>query len=120
MDTIEAELDDITKAKWYRIVFELKKIFGKKPDLNGVLFIIGLQELGKTGNFSKQEKTEILHIATCKLLSYGNYYRFSHKDADGWPHYNLISKPPFVSLTSQENMLKKYIVRYFTEIGFID
>ncbi|MFN4082394.1 MAG: hypothetical protein ACK4K9_02075 [Bacteroidia bacterium] len=113
-------LDDITKAKWYRIVFELKKQFGKKPDLNGLLFIIGVNEIGKKGPFNKQEKTELMHIATCKLLSYDGYYALTHHDADGWPHYTLKQKPPFVELTSQENLLKKLVVRYFIENGIID
>jgi len=113
-------IDDVTKAKWYRIVFELKKQFGKKPDLNGMLFIIGMQELGKTKNFSKQEKTELMHIATCKLLSYEGYYTYSHTDEDGWPHYNLIKKPPFIDLQSQENLIKKLIVQYFTSNNIID
>lgn len=119
-NTTTITLDDVTKAKWYRIVFDLKKQFGKKPDMNGMLFIIGMQELGKAKTFSKDEKQDLMHIATCKLLSYQGYYQYTHTDEDGWPHYKLIQKPPFVDLISQENLLKKLIVTYFIDKGIID
>jgi len=54
---IKRDLD--LERQWYRLLLELERILEKKPkDLNGVLFIIGLQELGKGAiRFSKEEKT---------------------------------------------------------------
>lgn len=114
------ELDESTKLKWYKIIFGLKKQFGKKPDMNGILFLIGMNELGKIKEFNKQEKTELLHVATCKLLSYEGYYKLASYDKDGWPHYELISKPPYVDLMQQENLLKRLIVTYFDEHGILE
>lgn len=108
-------LDEATKMKWYKIVFQLKKQFGKKPDMNGLLFLIGMRELGTARELSKQEKMELFHVATCKLLSYDGYYRFSHTDQDGWPHYDLVKKPSFSDLTSQEMLLRRLVVQYFDE-----
>lgn len=113
-------MDDSTKAKWYRIVFELKKSFGKKPDMNGILFLVGMRELGEVREFAKQEKMDLMHIATCKLLSYEGYYSFSHTDSEGWPHYNLVSPPPYTDLLGQENRLKSLLVKYFEENGLLD
>ena len=45
------------ERKWNGLVTDLQDIIGKRPkDLNSVLFLIGVQELGK-GNkvFSKEE-----------------------------------------------------------------
>ena len=114
------ELDEHTKLQWYKIIFSLKKMFDKKPDMNGLIFLIGVRELGVTREFSKEEKTDLMHIATCKLLSYDGYYEFEKTDEDGWPHYKLISKPPYTDLLNQENILKKLIVQYFEESGLID
>jgi hypothetical protein len=114
------ELDDTTKNKWYKIVFGMKKQFGKKPDLNGILFLIGVNELGQLKTFDKQEKTDLMHIATCKLLSYEGYYRLTEYDKDGWPHYELVKKPPYVNLIEQENFLKKLIVTYFEDNKILD
>ena len=113
-------LTEHTKLQWYKIIFSLKKIFGKKPDMNAIIFLIGVRELGVTREFSKEEKTDLMHIATCKLLSYDGYYTFEKIDEDGWPHYNLIKNPPYADLIDQENILKKLIVQYFEESGLID
>jgi len=113
-------LSEHTKLQWYKIIFSLKKIFGKKPDMNAIIFLIGIRELGVTREFSKEEKTDLMHIATCKLLSYEGYYKFDNLDEDGWPHYTLINKPPYADLSEQENILKKLIVQYFEESGLID
>ena len=114
------DLSEHTKLQWYKIIFSLKKIFGKKPDMNAIIFLIGVRELGVTREFSKEEKTDLMHIATCKLLSYGGYYAFDKTDEEGWPHYSLIKNPPYAELTDQENILKKLIVQYFEESGLID
>lgn len=119
-ENIPFVLDDASKAKWYRIVFDLKKQFGKKPDMNGILFLIGVRELGQMREFAKHEKMDLMHIATCKLLSYDGYYAFEHTDADGWPHYRMLKKPPYTDLLSQENRLRKMIVTYFEENGLLD
>lgn len=114
-DTNDFELDEQTKMLWYKIVFYLKKEFGKKPDMNGLLFLIGMQEMGVVREYAKDEKMDLMHIATCKLLSYDGYYEYRHTDQEGWPHYEMIKKPPFIDLLKQENLLKKLVVRYFVE-----
>lgn len=111
-------IDGAEKARWYTLQFKLKKVFGKKPDLTGILYIIGMQELGQTREFSKDEKMDIMHIALCKLLSYDGFYVYQKTDEDGWPHYQLIQKPPYQTIAEQEEFLKKYILRYFDEQEF--
>lgn len=113
-------LPEHTKLQWYKIIFSLKKMFSKKPDMNAIIFLIGVRELGQTREFSKEEKTDLMHIATCKLLSYDGYYKFEKIDDEGWPHYHLIKNPPYADLIDQENILKRLIVQYFEESGLID
>lgn len=83
--------------------------------MNGLLFLIGLREVGKSAVVSKEEKMDLFHVATCKLLSYEGYYTYTHTDAEGWPHYTLERKPPFTDLMSQEMLLRKLVVTYFDE-----
>jgi hypothetical protein len=60
--------EDLFK-KWHALTAKLGNMFGKRPDLNGVLFLIGVQELGRGyQNFSKEQKQDLMHIAICKLL----------------------------------------------------
>ncbi len=113
------EIKEIQET-WDHLTRFLKQNLGKKPsDLKGVLFLIGVQELGK-GNlhFSKEEKQDLIHIAVCKVLSYGEYYELDGYDQDGWPHWKLIRQLPAFDLFSQENLLKHYVIEYFRkEIG---
>ncbi len=105
---------------WNNLIRFLKQSLGKKPsDLKAVLFLIGVQELGK-GNirFSKEEKQDLIHIATCKVLSYGGYYRLEGLDSDSWPHWKLEKPLPPFDLMNQESLLRHYTIEYFrTEIG---
>lgn len=113
MSFSDAELTN----QWNSLCSFIQSNVGKKPnDLNSVLFLIGIQELGKgKKNFSKEQKQDILHIAVCKLLSFLGYYRLEGTDADGWPHWELLKPIPHVDLLSQENLLKQLAIRYFKE-----
>lgn len=93
----------------------INEVIGKRPkDLNGVLFLIGVQELGKGPlQFSKEEKQDLMHIAICKVLSYSDYYELEGKDAEGWPHWKPIKKLPRFDLLEQEKLLKMHVLEYF-------
>jgi hypothetical protein len=87
------------------------------PDLNMVLFLIGIQELGRwKKGFTKEEKQDLMHIAVCCLLQYDGYYEFVGRDADGWPHYRQALEMPKLDTITQERMLKVNAVRYFKEL----
>lgn len=107
----DLELD----RKWGWLLSELDQKLGKKPkDLNGVLFLIGVQELGKgSAHFSKEEKQDLMHIAICKVLSLSGYYQLDGIDKDGWPHWTLIKKLPHFDLLEQEQLLKIHVLDYF-------
>jgi hypothetical protein len=103
------------ERQWGRLLVELELILEKKPkDLNGVLFIVGMQELGKGARrFSKEEKQDLLHIAICKVLSLSGYYELEGLDAEGWPHWKLVKKLPHFDLLEQEKLLKMHVLEYF-------
>jgi hypothetical protein len=101
--------------KWHSLLIEVETLIGKKPkDLNGVLFLIGVQELGRGKQiFSKEEKQDLMHIGICKVLSYSGYYVLEHLDKEGWPHWKLIKKLPHFDLLEQEKLLKMHVIEYF-------
>jgi hypothetical protein len=100
---------------WSALMTDIEKLIGKRPkDLNGVLFLIGVQELGKGNkNFSKEEKQDLMHIGICKVLSYAGYYALEGLDKDGWPHWKMIKKLPHFDLLEQEKLLKMHVLEYF-------
>ncbi len=101
--------------RWFEVQTKIKKRFGKEhlPDLNALLFLIGLQEVGRLQeSFTKEEKQELMHVAVCRLLSQRGYYEFVGRDEDGWPHWRAV-KPVEVQGAAQEDLLKELIVEYF-------
>ena len=100
--------------EWRKVTSELSERFRAELDLQGILFLIGVQELGKGfKSFSKQEKTELMHVAVCKLLESYGYYEYEGKDQDGWPHWRLNEKLPPLKPLQQEVLVKEAIVDYF-------
>lgn len=105
-----------TDFEWLRIRHFIKDRFQRQtlPDLNGILFVIGMQELGWwKENFTKEEKQDLMHIATCRLMSDYGYYQFIGRDADNWPHWELTKKIPPSNLREQEGLFKQAVIRYF-------
>ena len=103
------------ERNWQSLLKEIEKVLGQRPkDLNGVLFLIGVQELGKGHQvFTKEQKQDLLHIAICKVLSFSGYYILEGLDKDGWPHWKMIKKLPRFDLLEQEKLLKMHVMEYF-------
>lgn len=105
------------ERQWHLLLDQLGKAIGKKPkDLNGVLFLIGVQELGQGHRFfSKEEKQDLMHIAICRVLSLSGFYTLVGLDEHGWPHWKLAKKLPKFDLLEQEKLLKMHIIEYFEQ-----
>ncbi len=90
------------------------------PDIKVMLFLIGVQELGKgPQEFSKREKEELMHIATCRLFSSLGFYELEGLDEQGWPHWKIVKPIPNYTLMEQELIIKSLIIDYFEELNFI-
>ncbi|MGC6471001.1 MAG: hypothetical protein ACON4E_07010 [Flavobacteriales bacterium] len=108
MDSVELNL------KWKKVVAELNDRFDDDLDLQAILFLIGIQELGKGYlSLNKNQKLDVIHIAVCALLSQWGYYEFSGHDKDGWPHWEATDKLPNLKPSEQDKLIKEAIVEYF-------
>lgn len=103
------------ERQWNGLLNDLEGMVGKKPkDLNSVLFLIGVQELGRGAiPFSKEEKQDLMHIGICKALSLSGFYELEGLDKDGWPHWKMVKKLPHFDLLEQEKLLKIHVLEYF-------
>lgn len=91
-----------------------KEFDTETPDIKVMLFLIGVQELGQgPQKFSKRQKEELMHIATCRLFSEMGFYELEGLDQDGWPHWKLVKTIPAYTLLEQEMIIKSLIVGYF-------
>jgi hypothetical protein len=113
MNSIDNELE----IKWEGALDKLQAMVGKRPaDLNGVLFLIGIQELGKgVMQYSKEQKQDLMHIAICKLLSTLGVYEFEGLDEQGWPHWKMVKKLPHIDMLEQEKILKSLAIEYIEQ-----
>ena len=82
-------------------------------DIQSIIYLIGLRELGLLKPLDKQQKIDVMHIATCRLLEPYGYYRFLGLDADKWPHFELIEQLPVLSAQEEKELLQEAIVLYF-------
>ena len=99
--------------KWGALIKKLEDQFNDEVSLKGILYLIGIQELNfGIKNFKREEKINVLHVATCKLLSNYGYYKFDRVDEDGWPHYLELKALHNVPEKDQERLIKTAILDY--------
>lgn len=107
-------MDYVFEKKWQELLVKLSTEFGDELDLQSVLFLIGVQELGLGyRKFKKDEKLDLMHVAICTLLEPFGYYEFLGKDDEGWPHFERTSLLPNLAAGQQETLVKKAIIEYF-------
>jgi hypothetical protein len=113
-------LDHKVIIAYHEVVKELEVKFGDGLELDSILLLIGIQELGRGYlEFSKDEKMNLMHVAVCTLLEPFGYYKFTEVDKDGWPHFVKIDNLPALAPKEQEYLLKEAITLYFRENDYL-
>ena len=114
-----ASIADDFQTRWWNLERKLMERFGKKPDVEAILFLIGLQETGLSQEkISKEQKQDLMHVAICTILSSSDYYTIEGKDQDGWPHFKQLKNLPIMNMIEQEAFLKDHILLYFDNNQF--
>jgi hypothetical protein len=112
-------INDDLQQRWWNLEAKLVERFGKKPDMEAILFLIGMQETNFIKEkITKEQKQDLMHVAVCTVLTPGGYYELDHYDEDGWPHFKQLKAMPSLNLIEQENFLKDHILLYFEQQGF--
>ena len=114
--------DTILKERWTLLVDKLSNQFadGDTLDLDAIIYLVGVQELGKyQKKYKKDEKINLMHIAICRLLEPYGYYEFNFFDDDGWPHYSIKEELPPLKAGEQTVLMKEAIVNYFIDKQYI-
>lgn len=107
-------MDIELENEWKKVLEKLQPQFGDDMDIQAILFLIGVQELGKGfQNFSKDQKMEVIHVAICTLLVPFGYYEYEGMDNDGWPHWKAKTQLPALKPGEQSALMKKAVVEYF-------
>jgi len=104
--------------EWLRVRHLVKDRFGHQelPELDSILFLLGMQELGQIRDeWTKEEKQDLMHIAVCRLFEEEGYYEFIGFDADGWPHFEQRMNISIGGPDQQEKEIKSRVIQYFQE-----
>ncbi|MEO9022380.1 MAG: hypothetical protein ABI237_17980 [Ginsengibacter sp.] len=109
--------DDL-QIRWRKLEEKFTEKFNKTPDVETILFLVGIQEVRNTKKeFTKEEKEDLMHVAVCTVLSQSDYYKLEKYDKEGWPHFTILKQLPKYNAIEQENFLKDHILLYFENIG---
>ena len=111
------------KNDWEQVILQLSEKFGEGDPLtlDAIIYLIGVQELGKgVKEYKKDDKVNLMHIAICRLLEPFGYYEFDYFDEEGWPHYKILAELPSLKTGEQTVLIKEAIVLYFRNSGFIE
>lgn len=114
--------DQKLKDSWDQLLSILSEKFadGDELNLDAIIYLIGVQELGKgKQEFNKDEKVNLMHIAVCRLLEPFGYYEFDFFDEEGWPHYKNLEQLPNLKPGEQTILMKEAIVHYFVDKNVI-
>lgn len=115
--------DPELKAKWTLLVNSLSERFsdGDLLDLDAIIYLVGLQELGKYHQkFQKDEKVNLMHVGICRVLEPYGFYAFDFVDDQGWPHYSVVKPLPPLKAGEQTLLMKEALVQYFQERDFFE
>lgn len=112
-------IQDDLQQRWWNLEATLVERFGKKPDLDAILYLIGLQEMQYFEHkIEKETKQDLMHVAVCTILIPSGFYELQEKDADGWPHFKQLKALPDMDLREQEAFLKDHVLLYFEQDKF--
>ena len=108
--------DQKLKERWDHLIALLSDRFsdGEGLDVDGVLYLVGLQELGQVHRkMKKDDNVNLIHVGICTVLEPFGYYRFDYFDEEGWPHFELVEPLPPLKPGEQSLLMKEALVTYF-------
>ena len=102
------------ETRWRRLMGTIESRFGGGMDLQDVLYLIGVQELGQGfRKFRKDEKMDLMHVAVCTVLVPQGFYTFVGRDEEGWPHFEEKVSLPHLEPKEQDVLTRRGILDYF-------
>jgi hypothetical protein len=108
------------QKNWDVLANKINKRFDDTLDVESILFVIGMQELGQViDKFTKDQKLEVIHVAVCVILEPFGFYEFEGRDKDAWPHWKVVKELPRLDNNQQEQLIKEGILEYMKDSPFL-
>ena len=102
------------ETRWRELLSVLEGRFGGGMDLQDILYLVGVQELGQGfRNFRKDEKMDLMHVAVCTVLVPQGFYAFMGRDEEGWPHFEERIPLPHLEPREKDVLIRRGLIDYF-------
>lgn len=103
-------------SRWPELEAWLHRRFGREPELESILFLVGVQSrgMGYSPHLEKDEKQDLIMLGSHVVLGALGIYRQAadrHDDGDWLPVFDV----PELSADDQEMLLKLGALRYFEQ-----
>ncbi len=107
------------ELEWDKLILQLSKQFKVTAEIEFILFMMGIQEMGiGFREFSKTEKMDLINVARCRILARQGYIKETGIDPEGWPIFEASSKVKSMIPSFQNQLIKKGIIEYFKTVEF--
>lgn len=107
-----------SNSDWGQLLLKLGDQFGMDLDLNGVLFLIGIREMGfSLEQFSREEKLNLIRLGSCTILSREGLLIKHGADRDGWPIFTPVKVDKEPDSAKLNSILIDGVCSYFSAIG---
>jgi hypothetical protein len=102
---------------WKDLCKHLTMMFGIEVDMNGVLFLIGIREMGLLfREFSKEEKLNLINLGSCTLYKEMGLVEISGEDNERWPVFRQKTLAPVIAEELKLKTLQDCAIRYFGKV----
>jgi len=109
--------DDGLERRWSELSAQIEARFGRLPDVDAVLFLIGVQSVGRgyEPDLPKERKQSLIMEGSYLALETLGVYARVGMERNGFLIWEKVLELPKLSIDEQEKLLRIGILNYFEE-----
>ena len=110
--------DDEHERRWSALVDRIESHFGRVPDVDAILFIIGIQSVGRgyEPDLPKERKQSLIMEGSYLAFETLGIYRRMGLEKNGFWIWEKVVDLPKLSIDDQERLLQIGILNYFDQL----
>jgi hypothetical protein len=117
--TRQLAIDDLVlKDRWDSLVSEISTRFGRKPDIDSLLFLIGVQSVGRgyEPDIPKERKQSLIMEGSYLAFETIGVYQRVGMERNGFWIWQKNFDLPELTVDEQEKLLQVGILNYFEQV----